>query len=71
MRLKPEYARKGWEFYTEKALWHPNADVTLEGLQNVLQIYAEQTQAKGPIPNPAKFVDQSYLREAWKEIGAR
>ena len=71
MRLKPEYARKGWEFYTDKALWHPNADVTLEGLQNVLQIYAEQTQAKGPIPNPAKFVDQSYLREALKEIGTR
>jgi NitT/TauT family transport system substrate-binding protein len=71
MRLKPEYARKGWEFYTEKALWHPNADVTLEGLQNVLQIYAEQTQAKGPIPNPAKFVDQSYLREALKEMGTR
>jgi NitT/TauT family transport system substrate-binding protein len=71
MRLKPEYARKGWEFYTDKALWHPNADVTLEGLQSVLQIYAEQTQAKGPIPNPAKFVDQSYLREALKEIGTR
>jgi NitT/TauT family transport system substrate-binding protein len=69
MRLKPEYARKAWEFYTEKALWHPNADVTLEGLHNVLQIYAEQTQAKGPIPNPAKFVDQSYLRDALKELG--
>lgn len=71
MRLKPEYARKGWEFYTEKALWHPNADVTFEGLQNVLQIYAEQTQAKGPLPNPAKFVDQSYLRDALKESGNR
>ena len=71
MRLKPDYARKGWEFYTDKALWHPNAEVTLEGLQNVLQIYAEQTQAKGPIPDPAKFVDQSYLREALKETGTR
>jgi NitT/TauT family transport system substrate-binding protein len=71
MRLKIEYARKAWEFYTEKALWHPDADVTLEGLQNVLQIYAEQTQAKGPIPNPAKFVDQSYLREALKEARSR
>jgi hypothetical protein len=71
MRLKPEYARKGWEFYTEKGLWHPNADVTLEGLQIVSQIYAEQTGAKGPVSNPAKFVDQSYLREALKELGPR
>ena len=26
MELKREYARKGWEFYTEKGLWHPNGD---------------------------------------------
>ena len=71
MRLKPTYARKAWEFYTEKALWHPYGDVTFEGLQAVLQIYAEQTQAKGPLPSPAKFVDQSFLKEALKELSAR
>ena len=71
MRLKPEYARRGWEFYTEKRLWHPTGDVTLEGLQVVSQIYAEQTQSKGPLPNPAKFVDRSYLRDALKELGNR
>jgi NitT/TauT family transport system substrate-binding protein len=71
MRLKPEYARKGWEFYTEKGLWNPNGDVTMEGLQVVSQIYAEQTQAKGPLPNPAKFVDQSYLKEALKELAVK
>lgn len=71
MRVKPAYARKAWEFYTEKGLWHPYGDVTLEGLQTVLQIYAEQIQAKGPLPNPAKFVDQSFLKEALKELTAR
>jgi len=71
MRLKPTYASKAWEFYTEKGLWHPYADVTFEGLQAVLQIYAEQTQAKGPLPNPAKFVDQSFLKEALKELPSR
>ena len=71
MRLKPAYARKAWEFYTEKGLWHPYGDVTIEGLQAVLQIYAEQTQAKGPLPNPAKFVDQSFLKEALKELPSR
>lgn len=71
MGLKREYARKGWEFYTEKGLWHPNGDVTLEGLGIVSQIIAEQTQAKGPLPNPAKYVDQSYLKEALKELPSR
>jgi len=71
MRLKPAHARKGWDFYTEKGLWNPNGDVTFEGLQVVAQIYAEQTQAKGPLPNPAKYVDQSYLKEALKELPSR
>jgi ABC-type nitrate/sulfonate/bicarbonate transport system substrate-binding protein len=71
VRLKPEYARKGWEFYTEKGLWHRNGDVTLEGLQVVLQIYAEQNQLKGAAPNPAKFVDQGYLKDALRELSNR
>ena len=71
MGLKRDYARKGWDFYTEKGLWHPNGDVTLEGLGIVSQIIAEQTPAKGPLPNPAKYVDQSYLRDALKELPSR
>jgi NitT/TauT family transport system substrate-binding protein len=67
MGLKREYARKGWDFYTEKGLWNPQGDVTFEGLGVVAQIYAEQNQLKSP-PNPAKFVDQSYLRAAIKEL---
>jgi NitT/TauT family transport system substrate-binding protein len=66
MGLKREYARKGWEFYTEKGLWSPVGDVTLDGLGIVAQIYAEQNQLKGAPPNPAKYVDQSYLQEALK-----
>ncbi|MSP40590.1 MAG: ABC transporter substrate-binding protein [Deltaproteobacteria bacterium] len=70
MGLKRDYARKGWDFYTEKGLWHPTADVTLDGLGIVAQIYAEQNQLKS-VPNPAKFVDQSFLRDALKELAAR
>lgn len=71
MKLKPAHARKGWEFYTEKRLWHPDGDLNVEGLQVVAQIYAEQTQAKGPVPNAAKYVDQNYLKEALKELAGR
>src|SRR5262245_42951412 len=66
MNLKLEHARRGWEFYTSMKMWHPDSDVNVEGLQVVTQIYWEQTQSKGAVPSAAKYVDQSYLREALK-----
>jgi hypothetical protein len=33
-----------------------------------IRIYADQTGMKGPLPDPAKFVDQSYLSEALREL---
>jgi ABC-type nitrate/sulfonate/bicarbonate transport system substrate-binding protein len=71
MKLKLEHARRGWDFYTSTRTWDPNGDINLDGLQIVTQIYWEQTQSKGPVPKPAKYVDQSYLREALKELGSR
>jgi ABC-type nitrate/sulfonate/bicarbonate transport system substrate-binding protein len=69
MKLKPEHARRGWEFYTTSRMWHPDGDLNVNGLQIVSQIYAEQTQLKGPVPDAAKYVDQSYLKEALRELG--
>lgn len=71
MNLKRDHARRGWEFYTSSKMWHPDGDLNLVGLQAVTQIYWEQTQSKGPLPSAAKYVDQSFLREALKESGAR
>ena len=71
MQLKPVHARKGWEFYTQNRFWPPGGEVTMEGLKYNIRIYAEQTGAKGPLPEPDKFVDQSYLNEALKQIDKR
>lgn len=68
MKLKPDDARKGWEYYTENRIWHPDADTNIEGVKTVIQIYAERVQMKGPLPNPSKYVDQSYLKEALREL---
>src|SRR4029434_1291173 len=64
-------ARKGWEFYTQNRFWPPDGEVTIEGLKYNIPIYAEQTGTKGPLPEPGKFVDQSYLYEAVKQIKDR
>jgi ABC-type nitrate/sulfonate/bicarbonate transport system substrate-binding protein len=71
MNLKPEHARRGWEFYTGSRIWHPEGDINVEGLQVVTQIFAEQTQLKGPPPNPSKYIDQSFLKEALRESAGR
>ena len=68
MQLKPAHARKGWEFYTQNRFWPPDGDVTMEGMKTNIRIYAEQTGAKGSLPDVGKYVDQSYLREAIKDI---
>ena len=65
--LKAELARRGWEYYTANRIWHPNAEIGLEGLKFTMQIYAEQI--KGAAPDPLKYIDQSYLQQAIKELG--
>jgi len=68
MKLKPAHALKGWEFYTQNRFWPPDGDVTMDGMKNNIRIYAEQTGAKGALPDASKYVDQSYLRDAIREI---
>ena len=69
MDLRPEHARWGWEYYVENRIWDPNADVTIDGVKTALQIYAEQAQMKGVLPSYSKYVDQTYVRDALKDIG--
>ena len=71
MRLKPEHARKGWEYYTEHKIWNPNAEANVEGVRTVIQIMGDRGLLKAPLPNPSKYLDSSYLQEALKELGAR
>lgn len=71
MKLKHEHARRGWEFYTENRIWHPDSDVNVEGLKTMIQIFWEATQPKAPLPSPSKYLDQSYLKEALRELGGK
>ncbi len=71
MQLKPNHARRGWEYYTQNRIWHPHGDLNLEGMKYNLHIYNEQVGARGPVPNPGKYVDQSYLYEALRELNKR
>ena len=71
MKLKPQHARQGWEYYTENKIWNPNGEINVEGMKTVIQINAERAQTKGPLAAPAKYMDHSYVQEALKELGRR
>ncbi len=70
-QLKPGLAEKGLDYYLTNQAWHPELDIDLDGLKTVVEIYAEQTGMKGVIPNPEKYIDMSYLKQALRELGWR
>jgi NitT/TauT family transport system substrate-binding protein len=70
-QLTASLAEKGLDYYLTHQAWHPELDIEMDGLKTVVDIYAEQNGFKGPLPNPEKYVDQSYLRQALKELGLR
>jgi len=71
MQIKPDHARRGWEYYTQNKIWHPNADLSLKGTEYAIRIYMDQVNAKTPLTSLAKYVDQSYLAEAIKDLPKR
>jgi NitT/TauT family transport system substrate-binding protein len=62
--MKPALARKGLDYYLDARAWDPNLRIDLEGLKTVIEVYAEQAEMKGELPNPEKYVDASYLESA-------
>lgn len=69
--LPADQARRGWGYYVEHKIWPNDASVNIEGVNVATQIYWEAAQAKGPVPNASKYVDQSFLRDAKGELGLR
>lgn len=70
LKLKPEYARRGWEFFKEKGIWDPQIDLNMKGMKTALQIYNEVNPTK-PAGPTEKYIDLSFGREAVKELSRK
>jgi ABC-type nitrate/sulfonate/bicarbonate transport system substrate-binding protein len=70
-QLTPDLTAKGLDYYLVNQAWHPELEIEMDGLKTVVDVYAEQNGLKGPLPSPEKYVDQSFLKQALKEIGLR
>lgn len=69
MGVKPPYARRGIDYFTKNKVFPIDGSVTLEGLRVNIEVQFRDGVLKEPLPPPEKYVDQSYVKQAQKELG--
>jgi ABC-type nitrate/sulfonate/bicarbonate transport system substrate-binding protein len=69
MGVKPPYARRGVDYFTKNKVFPIDGSVTLEGLKVNIEVQFRDGVLKEPLPPPEKYVDQSYVKQAQKELG--
>jgi NitT/TauT family transport system substrate-binding protein len=71
MAISVEHCRYASDYNWKNRIWDRNADLNVEGVRTLIKISAEQGILKEPLPQPAKYIDQSYLKQALAEIGKK
>ena len=71
MVLSLEHCRHGSDYNWKSRIWDRNADLNVEGVRTVMKITADQGILKEPLPPATKYVDQSYLKQVWAELGKK
>ena len=71
MAVTVENCRVAWEYSVKNRVWDRNADLSLDGVRTMIKIVAEINNQKEPLAPPAKYIDQSYLKQALAEIGRK
>jgi ABC-type nitrate/sulfonate/bicarbonate transport system substrate-binding protein len=71
MAISVEHCRYASDYNWKSRIWDRNADVNVEGVRTLIKITAEQGILKEPLPQPAKYIDQSYLKQALAELAKR
>jgi ABC-type nitrate/sulfonate/bicarbonate transport system substrate-binding protein len=71
MVISVEHCRYAADYNWKSRIWDRNADVNVEGVRTVIKLVAEQGILKEPLPEPSKYFDQSFLKQALTEIGKK
>jgi ABC-type nitrate/sulfonate/bicarbonate transport system substrate-binding protein len=69
MGVKQPYARRGIDYFTKNKVFPIDGSVTLEGLKVNIEVQFRDGILKVPLPAAEKYADQSYVRQAQKELG--
>ena len=68
MAISMEHCRHGSDYNWKSRIWDRSAELNVEGIRTVIKITADQGILKEPLPQPSKYMDQSYLKQAINEI---
>jgi ABC-type nitrate/sulfonate/bicarbonate transport system substrate-binding protein len=71
MSVTVENCRIAWEYSVKNRVWDRNADLSSDGVRTMIKIVAEINNQKEPLAPPAKYIDQSYLKQALAELGKK
>ena len=71
MSVTVENCRIAWEYSVKNRVWDRNAELSLDGVRTMIKIVAEINNQREPLPLPAKYVDQSYLKQALAELAKK
>ncbi|MGE5220607.1 MAG: ABC transporter substrate-binding protein [Chloroflexota bacterium] len=71
MSISMEHCRYASDYNWKSRIWDRNADLNPEGVRTLIKITAEQGMLKEPLPQPSKYIDQSYLKQALAEAGKK
>jgi ABC-type nitrate/sulfonate/bicarbonate transport system substrate-binding protein len=71
MAISLEHCRYAADYNWKARIWDRNADLNVEGVRTLIKITAEQGILKEPLPEPSKYIDHSYLKQALAEIGRK
>jgi ABC-type nitrate/sulfonate/bicarbonate transport system substrate-binding protein len=67
MSISMEHCRYASDYNWKNRIWDRNADLNIEGVRTLIRITAEQGVLKEPLPQPSRYLDQSYLKQALGE----
>jgi ABC-type nitrate/sulfonate/bicarbonate transport system substrate-binding protein len=68
MVISIEHCRYASDYNWKNRIWDRNADLSVEGVRTLIKITAEQGILKEPLPQPSKYIDPSYLKQALAEL---
>ena len=71
MAISVEHCRYASDYNWKNRIWDRNADLNVEGVRTLIKITAEQGILKEPLPEPSKYIDSSYLKQALAELAKK
>ena len=71
MTISIEHCRYAADYNWKNRIWDRNADLNVEGVRTVMKITAEQGILKEPLPQPSRYIDSSYLKQALAELAKK